>query len=83
MAEDKKVDIKNEDDEHIEWQICCSKSSKAFIKYLTTVCICMVVLIFSIIMVVTNPDKDNSIYFSLMSSIITLFIPAPTIEKVN
>ena len=83
MSEDNKVDIKHEDEEHVEWQICCSKSSKAFIKYLTTVTICVIVMIFSIVMIYTNPEKDNSIYFSMISSILTLFVPAPTIEKIN
>lgn len=83
MSEDNKVDIPHEDEEHIEWQICCSKSSKAFIKYLTTVTICVIIMLFSIVMIYTNPDNDNSIYFSMISSILVLFVPPPTIEKIN
>lgn len=81
------VDIKTKDpdehDENEEWQLCCSKSSKAFIKYITTVFMSTVVLIFSIIMVALNPDRDNSIYFSMISSIISLYVNPPQIEKTN
>jgi hypothetical protein len=83
MSEDNKVNIKHEDDEHVEWQICCSKSSKAFIKYMVTVAISIIVLIFSIVMIYTNPDNDNSIYFSLLSSTLVLYVPAPTLDKTN
>lgn len=67
-------------DDMVEWDICCSKSSKSFIKYLTTVSISIIVLIFCIVMIFKNPDANNSIYFSLISSIITLYIPAPTLD---
>ena len=82
-SEDNKVDIKHEDEDHEEWHICCSKSSKAFIKYMVTVAMSIIVLIFSIVMIYTNPDNDNSIYFSLLSSIISLYIPPPTPDKSN
>ena len=80
------IDIKqslqqNDDDDNIEWSVCCSKSSKAFIKYVSTVMMSVIVLIFCIVMVALNPDADNTIYFSLISSIISLYINPPTIEK--
>ncbi len=80
------IDIKqspqqNDDDDNIEWSVCCSKSSKAFIKYVSTVMMSVIVLIFCIVMVALNPDSDNTIYFSLISSIISLYINPPTIEK--
>ena len=73
----------HEDDDHIEWSICCSKSSKSFIKYITTVCMSVIVLIFCIVMIFSNPDNDNSIYFSLIGSIIGMFMPAPTLDKID
>jgi hypothetical protein len=69
------------DDDHTEWDICCSKSSKAFIKYVSTVLMSVVVLIFCIIMVILHPDRDNSIYFSLISTVVGIYIPSPTIDK--
>lgn len=71
----------HEDD--VEWKICCSHSSKSFIKYVVTVIMSIIVLVFSIYMIATNPESDNSIYFSLVSSILTLYIPAPTLDRNN
>ena len=78
-SEQKKIE--HEDD--VEWQICCSKSSKSFIKYMVTVAMSIIVLCFSIFMFASNPENDNSIYFSLLSSILTLFVPAPTLDKIE
>ena len=33
--------------------------------------------------VIDNPNQDNSIYFSLISSILSLYIPSPQIEKLG
>lgn len=75
------IKLNETEDDQIEWSICCSKSSKAFIKYVSTVMMSVIVLIFCIVMVALNPDDDNTIYFSLISSIISLYINPPTIEK--
>ena len=69
-----------DEDEKIQWSTCCSHSSKAFIKYLTTCSISLIVLIFSMTMIINDPDRDNSIYFSLISSIISLYITPPSVE---
>ena len=71
--------IEHEDD--VEWQICCSKSSKSFIKYMVTVIMSIIVLCFSIFMIASNPENDNSIYFSLLSSILVLYVPPPTLDR--
>ena len=71
------------DDDHVEWDICCSKSSKAFIKYVSTVMMSVIVLIFCIVMVALHPDSDNTIYFSLISSIISLYINPPTLDRTS
>ena len=68
MEEHKNIDI--EDDKHIdndieitkEWNTCCSHSSINFIKYITTVSMSVIVLIFCIVRTMTiigsnNPDK--------------------------
>ena len=66
-----------------QWTTCCSHSSKSFIKYIITVMFCLIVLLFSIYMIIDNPERDNSIYFSLISSILSLYIPSPTLEKLK
>lgn len=68
-------------DESIHWDTCCSKSSKGFVKFVVQLCICAFVLVFSAVMIILNPEDDNSIYFSLLSSILTLYIPAPSLSK--
>ncbi len=68
-------------DEHVHWDTCCSKSSKGFVKFVVQLCICAFVLVFSATMIILNPEDDNSIYFSLLSSILTLYIPAPSMTK--
>ena len=66
-----------------EWKICCSKSSSHFIKFFVTFSICFVVLIFSMIQIINMPNEDNSIYFSLISSILALYMDSPKLEQVK
>ena len=63
-----------------EWKICCSKSSSHFIKFFITFSICFIVLIFSMMQIINMPEKDNSIYFSLISSILALYMDSPKLE---
>lgn len=84
IKEDNKISIKNNiDDDNKEWRLCCSNSSKAFIKYIIMVVITIIVLLFSIFMIIKEPERDNSIYFSLISSILSLYVPPPSIENFN
>lgn len=83
IKDDVKDDIDKKDDEHVEWTVCCSHSSKAFIKYVSTVMMSVIVLIFCITMVILHPERDNSIYFSLISTVVGIYIPSPTIDKTN
>ena len=71
----------NEPIEPRNWDTCCSHSSKDFIKYITTVSMSVIVLIFCIVMIYSNPENDNSIYFALLSSIISIYIPNPKLEN--
>jgi len=83
MSENKHIDVKNDEidiNDEKEWHTCCSHSSKEFIKYIITVSISMIVLIFCLFMISINPNDDNSIYFSLISSIVSVYIPSPTMK---
>ena len=77
------IEVKSTHGDDEEWKICCSNSSKSFIKYIITVIMSIIVLAFSIFMIASNPENDNSIYFSLLSSILVLYIPPPTLEKTD
>lgn len=75
------MDIKEDkqDDINQEYSICCSKSSVGFIKFSSQFIISLTVLFFSMVMIIKSPDKDNSIFFSLISGILSLFLPPPSI----
>ncbi|MEI7669756.1 MAG: hypothetical protein WCJ33_06720 [Pseudomonadota bacterium] len=70
-----------EKEKNESWNICCSKSSSQFIKFTITAIVCFSVMIFSMLMISNNPEKDNSIYFSLISSILSLYIPSPALHS--
>ena len=55
-------------------EICCSHSSLYGLKYLSRIGISSSILIFSFIQIARFPEVDNSIYFSLISSIMGYFI---------
>ena len=67
-------------DKNESWKICCSNTSSQFIKFTVTFVTCFTVMIFSMYMISSKPEKDNSIYFSLISSILSLYIPPPNLH---
>ena len=69
------------ENENENWKICCSNSSSHFIKFFITFIICFSVMTFSMIMIINNTDDDNAIYFSLISSILALFMEPPKLEQ--
>lgn len=73
-------DIKADINETKEtYDICCSKTSVGFVKYIATFAITIAILIFSMIQIALNPQENNTIFFSLISSILTLYIPSPAL----
>jgi hypothetical protein len=67
---DGKIDI----DDIVQYNICCSKTSKGFINFISKMFISLVVITFSISMIYSYPDNDNSIHYSLISSIMAVYI---------
>ena len=83
---DSKINVNDvpNDGDGLEWHTCCSKSSVNFIKYIVTVIMSIIILLFCIIMILGSKEgADNSIYFSLISSILTLYVPSPTLESLK
>ncbi len=74
------LEIKIEDKEDKQYTICCSHSSVGFIKYSSAFIISLGILTFSFIMIGMHPSSDNTIYFSLIIAIMTLFINPPNIQ---
>lgn len=76
--EDTKVDIKNTEHDE-EWAVCCSKSSSHFIKYMVQVIVCICILIFAIVNI--SLGKTDSVYWSMITLIIGVFVPSPSLTK--
>lgn len=73
-------DKKDDPNETVEqYSICCSNSSVGFIKYSSTLLFAFSIMVFSMVMIAMNPDRDNSIYFSLISGTLGLFTPQPVL----
>lgn len=54
--------------------ICCSHSSLYGLKYISRIVLSILVLSFSFIQIARFPQEDNSIYFSLVSSILGYYL---------
>lgn len=73
---------RNQKDE--QWTLCCSKSSKNFVLFMTQTVVLLSVLIFSIAMLATVENGVNrDLYVSLLSSVVGIYLPAPQIHDVK
>lgn len=75
---DVKVEIQPIEPEQ-DWSVCCSKSSSHFIKYMVQVLVSVTILIFAIVNI--SLGKTDSVYWSIITLIIGVFVPAPTLTK--
>lgn len=79
---DKKKDLEKQNTEDTWISTCCrneKKISKGFMKWLIQVLISLFVLIWSCYQISTN-NENLEIYFSLVSTIIGLYLPAPNMN---
>ena len=60
---------------------CCSSTPFYFTKYIILVIISFCILMFSMVQIILHPNDANVVYFSLISHIIGIYIPAPKSEK--
>jgi len=60
---------------------CCSSTPFYFTKYIILVIISFSILVFSMVQIIMHPTEPNVVYFSLISHIIGIYIPAPKTEK--
>ena len=74
------MDVENQRQEESEWSLCCSKSSPSGIKFVTQMSIACSVLLFSFIQLATSNDS-REIYFSLISFVLGLVFPHPTLTS--
>lgn len=66
-------------EEDVEWAICCSKSSSHFVRYIVQVLVSLTILIFAIVMIATG--HNDSVYWSLVTLIIGVFVPSPSLAN--
>jgi len=71
--------VSYDDDPNENWAICCSNSSAHFIKYIVQVVISIAILSFAIAMIATG--HDDAVYWSLITLIVGVFVPTPSLGK--
>ena len=64
-----------------EWTGCCSKTNSTFLKYIVQVIISIIILLFSIVMIVTKDGIGCEVYFSIISAIMGIYSPSPSLNK--
>lgn len=77
------LDIKESKVQHKQknvWRSCCFVVNKSMFKYATQCIICAMVLMFSMAQLFMGAGEDKSVYFSLISGILGLFSPGPSLE---
>ena len=75
------MDIEAPKVEDGQWTGCCSKTDSTFLKYIVMVVICIIILFFSIIMIVIKDGVSCEVYFSMISAIMGIFAPSPSMNK--
>jgi len=74
------MDIEDHKQVEKEWSLCCSKSSPSGIKYVAQLSVASSVLLFSFIQI-ANTEDSREIYFSLISFVLGLVFPHPTLTS--
>lgn len=64
-----------------QWSGCCSKTNSHFLKYIIQVIISIIILLFSIVMIVIKDGIGCEVYFSIISAIMGIYSPSPSMNK--
>ena len=64
-----------------QWSGCCSKTNSHFLKYIVQVIISIIILLFSIVMIVIKDGIGCEVYFSIISAIMGIYSPSPSMNK--
>jgi hypothetical protein len=79
MEQDKKIDMPAVDGSKENWNMCCSRSSTSFVKYMVQVLVSMTILVFAIVNI--SMGRNDAVYWSLITLIVGVFVPSPTLSK--
>lgn len=63
-----------------QWDTCCSKTDRSFIKFVIQVTMGMIVIVFSMLLIGFGNGTHDTIAFSLISGTMGLFFPHPSIK---
>ena len=69
------------DDDNVVWRSGCFDLNKAFVKFLCSFAISVLLLTFSIYKLTTiDKDDDRSLYISLITLILGVYLPSPQLH---
>ena len=63
-----------------EWQVCCSRSNKEFVKYISQVGLALTVIIFSSVAILDEDRSDRDFWSGLLFGTLGLMMPHPTMK---
>ena len=68
---------------NLEWKSCCFKLDKDFMKFFVQITISFMILTLSIykLIVITDNNDDKSLYVSLLTLILGIYTPQPTLKN--
>jgi hypothetical protein len=74
------IESKDEDDA-VVWRSGCFSLNKGFVKFMSSFMIALLLLAFSIYSLVTiDKGEDKSLYISLITLILGVYLPNPTLQ---
>lgn len=62
-----------------EYNTCCSKTKSSFLKFISQLFVSLIILVYSLTMVAIG--RNDSVYYSLITLIIGVYIPTPKHEN--
>lgn len=85
---DEKINLLNDDyDEKNDnvWKSCCFKADKDFLKFFVQISVSFMILSLSIykLIVIDDNSDEKSLYVSLLTLILGIYTPQPTIKNKN
>ena len=62
------------------WKLCCSSAHKNEIVFFTQVFFLFLIALFAMCQIIRG-DDNTEIYYSLLSSVVGIIVPAPSLDK--
>ena len=63
------------------WESSCHRINKGFVKFIACCLVSLIILSLSCYkLIMSSPDEDKSIYISMISLVLGLFFPSPSLK---